>query len=141
MLVDIKRDIEKGIKYELKFIDNDKFGMINLDSSGNLTDDESEFFKIKHIDDLIISDENIKIYYPAYEIYYVNEYSSKKGFTLKKLLQLINKMGYNFHYSDYLQNPTYYNINGCEDAADSVEEYSVSYFYIDNSNIYVEVDH
>ena len=143
MLVNIERPQKKGLKYKLKFIDDDNFGMINLDGIGILDDNEPEFQQIKHIDDLIIVEKNINIFYPAYDIYFKQNYSSETGFTLKKILQLINKTGYNFNYDDYLRHPEYYNttINTAEDAASSIGEYAVCDFYIDDNNIYVNVEH
>ena len=143
MLVNIERSQERGLEYKLKFIDDDDFGMINLDGSGILDDNEPEFQRIKHIDDLIIVEKNINIFYPAYDIYFKQNYSSETGFTLKKILQLINKTGYNFHYDDYLRYPEHYTtiVNTAEDAADCIGEYAVCSFYIDNNNIYVEINH
>lgn len=119
---------DDAIKEKLLFYDNPNFGMVNFSGDGIL--DENELTNIKYLNDTILLNSELNLYFPAYENYMVTTYNSDKGYTLKDILKLANKVGFIF-----------YDLYSEEKEGDIIGEYALCNYYIKENNIYLEPDH
>jgi hypothetical protein len=130
-------DPSKGSKYTLKTLNGEK-GIVNLGDNKLTTDDLKG---IKDLNKKIVDKQVVHIYFPAFENYFVKTYRSKNGFTLRKILNLINDTGYIAMYEAFKLNPKNFFTDDIEEAASSIGEFAVMTFNIDDNNIYVNIEH
>ena len=71
-----------------RFKDDPDFGMINLCS-----EKRKEYLKIKNYNDVVIKLDEINVYFPVFEQFYIKKYVSVGGFSLKDLFEVINHTG------------------------------------------------
>ena len=71
---------------KFNFKNNLKYGMLNVCSTNK------EIVTLDDLNTKITNDQEIEIYFPLLGDYYVKAYSSRRGFTLKRLLECIVKI-------------------------------------------------
>lgn len=137
-----ERKTPKGTKYiKFNFKDDPKFGMINLGTHVWKKDID----KIENINEKIIDDNIINIYFPIFDHFYMKTYESKNGYTFKKLFSKIMKTGIEAGKYDTKHNPDHYAVPATYE--DFVGEYAItsndkeSDIEIKNNNIYISLQH
>ena len=124
----------KNIKFQFK--NNNHFGMINLCCL------DQDLIKIKDINSLVTQRKRIFIYFPVFDHFYITEFQSENGFTLKQLIINIRIAG--------LAAFTYYAILNNLDPSvhrSALGEYALTWtpqqsdIQITNDQIYISVQH
>ena len=103
-------------------------GKLYFSKDGDLN--EEKLKNIKNLDDVVLLDNELKLYFPAYENYMVTVFDSQDGkYRLRDILNLANKVGYIFYY-----------IYSDEKEGSIIGEYALCNYYIKDNNIYLEPD-
>lgn len=124
-----------------RFKDDPDFGMINLCGGKR-----KEYLKIKNYDKIVIKLDEINVYFPVFEQFYIKKYVSVGGFSLKDLFKVINHTGIDAgKHSKYGSDMKYHFASRgdfpCEYAITSSPKGSNINFNPKTGNVYISTQH
>lgn len=135
-----RKNAPKSAKnYKLQNKTPDDMGMVNL--GGDIEDDLKEIVNAK-----ISNSNSMVMYFPLFENSYVKEFKSTNGFTVKKIIKLINSTGAKALAEDWKTNPeNYRGVSSAKEASTAIGENAITNLVYNEKNgvlnLYVELQH